>query len=148
MLVTISIIGVLAGVSIPIFSNMTTGSKQAAATDLVETLNRAVIKFSQNCWKISTAADAAATTDEFLVLRSLQYTFPAAQRKVGSPFYDARYNPSASSDSKELRIRWNGTTFELLKPGTSGTGLRYGDGSEYTSAYAFPSDYAPVAAAN
>jgi prepilin-type N-terminal cleavage/methylation domain-containing protein len=148
MLITISIMGVLAGVSIPIYSSLTSGSRQAAATDLVETLNRAVTKYSQNCWKIPTAADAAATTDEFLVLRSLQYTFPSSQMKVGSPYYDARYNPSASSDTKELRIRWNGATFELLKPGTAGTGLRYDDGSEYTAPYAFPTDYSPVAAAN
>jgi prepilin-type N-terminal cleavage/methylation domain-containing protein len=147
MLVTIAVMGVIVGVSIPIYSNLTEGSRETAATDLTETLNRAVIKFSQNCWRISTPADAAATTDEFLVLRSLQYTFPAAQMRIGAPYYDARYNPTASSNSQDIRLRWNGTSFELLKPGTAGTGLRYNGAADYTSApYAFPSDYAPVAA--
>ena len=143
LMVTLSIMGVLAAVAIPVYSNITKSSKEKLAVDHMESLNRAVAKFSQNCWKLPTPANNAATTDEFLVLRSLQYKFPVSNLKVGSPYFDPRYNPSTSSSTNDLRIRWNGTSFELLTTGTAGTGLRYSGGSEYTTPYSFPNGYQP-----
>ncbi len=143
-LVTVAIIGILAGIAIPIYSNIREGSEQEVAGDRVEALNHAVAKYTQECWKIPTAADAAVTTDEYAVLRSLQYRFPSTNLKPGSPFFDPKYNPKASSSTADLRIRWNGKSFELLTRGISGTGLKYEGGKDMAStSYTFPAGYKP-----
>ena len=147
LIVTIGILGVLAGVAISSYSNVNAASAKAIAGDHVEALNRAVTNFSQACWKFPTAPDHASTTDEVTVLRSLQYKFPSTNMIPGSPFFDQRYDPPASSDSKHLRIRWNGKGFELLEPGDSGTGLRYRGAADYKSVpYSFPGGYKPEGA--
>jgi prepilin-type N-terminal cleavage/methylation domain-containing protein len=148
LIVTIGIIGVLTGIAIPIYSNVRNASEEGVATDHVESLNSAVAKYTQECWKIPTAADASGTTDEYLVLRSLQYRFPATSPHPGSPFFNPNYDPRTSSNPTELRIRWNGKNFELLKHGQSGTGLKYDNGNDVRSnPYSFPSGYKPEGAA-
>jgi prepilin-type N-terminal cleavage/methylation domain-containing protein len=147
LIVTIGIIGLLSAIAIPIYQNVRYASEEAVATDLVESLNHAVTKYSQECWKIPTLADASATTDEYAVLRSLQYRFPSASLKPGSPFFNPTYDPKTSSNTSELRIRWNGKSFELLKHGQSGTGLKYDNGNDVKNTpYNFPSDYKPEGA--
>ncbi len=143
LIITLAIMGLLAAVAIPVYSNVTKSSGETIATDHVESLNRAVAKFSQNCWRLPSPADNSVTTDEFVVLRSIQYRFPISNPKVGSPYFDPRYNPTASSSTNDLRIRWNGTGFELLKTGTAGSGLRYNGGNEYTTPSSFPNGYQP-----
>src|SRR5437868_1742895 len=73
LVVTIGIVGVLTSIAIPIYSNVRSASEEGVAVDHVESLNTAVAKFSQECWKIPTAASPDVTDDEYLVLRSLQY---------------------------------------------------------------------------
>jgi len=144
LLVTIGIIGVLTAVAIPVYSGLHGASESAAAGDHVEALNRAAANFSHVCWKIPTAANTSSTADEFAVLRSLQYKFPVSNLKLGSPFFDPRYDPPASSNTGHLRIRWNGRSFELLKLGQTGTGLRFTGRSDFkSSGYAFPDGYEP-----
>jgi prepilin-type N-terminal cleavage/methylation domain-containing protein len=147
LVVTIAVIGVIAAISIPVFGNLHDASERGIATDHVESLNRAVKEFSQECWTIPTPADPGSAADEMIVIRSLQYHFPASNMKAGSPFVDPRYSPGNTSDSKVLRIRWNGTSFELLPRGASGTGLRFNHGDDYSAApYSFPSGYKPAGA--
>ena len=145
LIVTIAVIGVIAAISIPVFGNLHDASERGIATDHVETLNRAVKEFSQECWTIPTAADPSSTDDEMTVIRSLQYRFPASNLKAGSPFFDPRYSPGHTSDATQLRIRWNGKSFELLNRGTAGTGLRFNHGDDYSAEpYSFPSGYKPA----
>ncbi len=147
LLVTVAIIGLLASIAIPVYSNIREASEKAVAGDQVEALNRAITTFAQNCWKLPTAPDAASTADELAVLRSLQYQFPSASLKPGSPYFDQTYDPPSSSNSLHLRIRWNGKSFELLEPGTSGTGLRYASGADYKKVpVSFPNGYKPEGA--
>ena len=147
LVATVAVIGVLTAMAIPIYSNVRSSSDQAVANDHVEALNRAVTNFSQTCWKLPTAADPSSTDDEYAVLRSIQYTFPAVEMKLGSPFFSPDYDPPVSSNSGHLRIRWNGRSFELLKFGESGTGLRFGTGADYKkTAYVFPYGYKPEGA--
>ena len=147
LVVTVAIMGVLAAIAIPIYSNVRDASEHALADDHVESLNRAVTTFSQNCWKLPTAAVASSNTDEIAVLRSLQYQFPASSLIPGSPFFDPTYNPPSSSNSSFLRIRWNGKSFELLDIGAAGTGLRFNSGADYKKTpYSFPSGYKPEGA--
>ena len=147
LIVTVAIIGLLASIAIPVYSNIREASEKAAAEDHVESLNRAVTTFVQNCWKLPTAPDAVSTADELAVLRSLQYQFPSASLKPGSPYFDQTYDPPSSSNSSHLRIRWNGKTFELLEPGSSGTGLRYASGTDYKKVpVSFPNGFKPEGA--
>ncbi len=147
LIVTIGVIGVLSAIAIPIYSGVRYASEEAVATDHVEALNHAVAKYSQECWKMPTLADASATTDEYAVLRSLQYRFPSANLKPGSPFFNPTYDPRTSSNASELRIRWNGKSFELLKHGQSGTGLKYDNGNDVrNNPYNFPAGYKPEGA--
>ena len=127
-----------------------TGRKTRKRRISSESLNRAVLNFNQANWDIPTAANNAATTDEFIVLRSLQYKWPtgAGPLKPGSPYFNAQYNPTTSSDTTKHRIRWNGRTFDLLRPGTRGIRARFlkpFDGSDRTVAeHIFPTGYKPA----
>jgi len=147
LVVTVAILGVLAAVAIPVYSNLHTASESAMARDHVEALNRAATTFSQNCWKLPTASDNSSTADEFAVLRSLQYQFPAGNLKPGSPFFDPSYDPPSASNSAFLRIRWNGKSFELIEAGAAGTGMRFNSGADHKKTpYSFPSGYKPEGA--
>jgi prepilin-type N-terminal cleavage/methylation domain-containing protein len=147
LVVTIGIVGVLTGIAIPIYSNVRSASEEGVAVDHVESLNTAVAKFSQECWKIPTTASPDVTDDEYLVLRSLQYRFPGTDSKPGSPFFNPNYNPGTSSNTSDLRIRWNGKNFELLKHGQPGKGLKYDNGNDVkNNPYSFPTGYKPEGA--
>lgn len=151
IVVTVAVIGIVASIAIPIYSNVTERSQIAVAEDHVELLNRALGNFSQACWKIPTAADNNATTDEFLVLRSLQYTFVQSASdpigKPGSPYFSPNYNPTASSSTEEYRIRWNGRNFEVIPPGQAGSGIHFKGADDIKRIpYSFPSGYKPEGA--
>jgi prepilin-type N-terminal cleavage/methylation domain-containing protein len=147
LIVTIGIVGVLTGIAIPIYSNVRNASEEGVATDHVEALNAAVTKYSQECWKFPTAAYPDGTTDEYAVLRSLQYRFPAPNLRPGSPFFNPNYNPGTSSNTADLRIRWNGKNFDLLKRGQPGIGLKYDSGNDVkANPYSFPTGYKPEGA--
>ena len=146
ILTVMGIVGVLTAIAIPAYSGLTGKVQDVEATDFVESLNRAVLSFGQGNWDIPTVANNAATTDEFLVLRSIQYKWPAISLKPGSPYFSPKYNPAASSSSTVHRIRWNGRTFDLIKPGTTGSGLlKTFTGVDYTAAdCVFPANYKPA----
>jgi prepilin-type N-terminal cleavage/methylation domain-containing protein len=144
IVVTVAIIGVLASIAIPVYSGVTERSRRAVAVDHLESMNRAVANFAHTCWKLPTAAVDGDTADEFLALRSLQWQFPASALKPGSPYFDPKYDPAASSSTTEYRIRWNGRGFELLDKGQAGTGLRFNAGKDFKATpYSFPSGYKP-----
>ena len=147
LLVTVGVIAVLAGIAIPAYSGITGTAKNVETDDFAESLNRAVGNFNQANWEIPTPADPDATTDEFLVLRSLQFkNWPAGSFKPGAPYFSAKYDPGISSDSDSHRLRWNGRSFEVLRPGTAGKGfLKTFEGKDYKAAdYVFPSGYSPA----
>ena len=146
VMVVVAIIGILAAVALPGFGNSERAARDAQALDHLESLNRAVKSYSQNCSAMTVAALPDDTTDEFLVLRSLQFKWPASSLRVGSPYFTDMYNPTASTDSTQHRIRWNGKNFETIFPGTSGKGLlKPFDGSDFTYAsHVFDSAFKPV----
>lgn len=151
LIVTVAVLGVMAGIAISSFGNVNLASRNAQAQNITEKLNRALKEFGQSNWNITTASNAGSTTDEFKVLRSLQWK-PASTANntrivVGAPFVSPVWNPSGSSSSTEFRVRWNGFEFDLLPPGTAGTGLKLTfDGTDHTTPYAFPNDYKPEGA--
>ncbi len=145
ILVVVSVIGVMAAISIPAYQGVMRATKNTESEDFVESLNRAVRSFSLGNWDLPVVPDNAATTDEYAALRSLQFRWPASSLKPGSPYFSPKYNPQASNSTGEYRLRWNGRTFEVLRPGTVGSGLlKTFAGADYTAAdYVFPNGYKP-----
>ena len=148
ILTVIAIIGVLAAVAIPAYTGVTSKVQDVEAGDFVESLNRAVLRFGQANWDMPTPADNSATADEATVLLSLQYKWSGKQAgrelRLGSPYFTQKYKPATSSTSTTHRIRWNGRTFEWLKPGTSGSGLlKTFDGKDQKDCV-FPGGFLPA----
>lgn len=148
MMVTIAVVGILAALAVAGFSDVFESSSLTHAQRLNAQLNNAVKTHAQTNWEFPTAKDDSATTDEFLVLRSLQYKPAASSGRFdpNAPYFSPKWNPPASSDTTHYRVRWNGVNFRLLPPGTAGTGLKLSlDGSDYTAAdFSFPANYVPV----
>ncbi|MCE2694239.1 MAG: hypothetical protein LW645_08235 [Verrucomicrobiaceae bacterium] len=124
LVIVISIMGVLSGVTVGAFHQFLDGSKDALATARLEMLNQALHSFAQyNKELVYTRQDRAAE-DERTVLRVLQYRGPTEDKAaIGSPYLDPMYNPLTSSADTTYRLRWTGRLYELLKPQTPGTGL-------------------------
>jgi prepilin-type N-terminal cleavage/methylation domain-containing protein len=144
MLVVIIVISILTGAALSAYKGMTRGTQLGVAQRKVDQLNGAVAKYSQVSWVFDVAADDASGDDELLVLRSLQWRDPI-DPVHGSPFYNANWAPAASSDEDTFRIRWNGQGYDLIEPGTAGTGLlvRF-DGVDMSQTIDFGDSFAPV----
>jgi hypothetical protein len=103
------------------FSNVKTASSDIIANEMVEVVNLGTKKFNQIAYKITTASDRDAATDEAAILVLLQtrdITIP------GSPFVRPNWSPVASDSEEDYRIEWLGRAFVLLKPGEPGHGLK------------------------
>lgn len=143
LVITISILGVLAGVVIISMQGAFGASKEALATSRVEMLNSALHTWSTANREMTFLRRDDSTSDELIVLRDLQYRNPnEALASIGSPYVPPEYNPDNSSSDQDFRIRWNGRCFELLRPGETGTGLlMVFDGSDFTEPFPFPENY-------
>jgi len=144
VIVTVAITGILSYVAIASFGKARQGSEGSIAREVVETLNLGLKKFAQINYQISLAGDDAASTDEFLVLRSLQWRDPL-DPSPGSPYVRPDISPVASSNTKDYRIRWNGRVFTLVTPGSAGSGMKVDfQATDYAAPYTFPSGYTPI----
>jgi len=146
LLTTIAVIGTLSGVSIQSYSGLQKSARESVARDTLAILNRAVLHFSQTNWDLVLDPVNNATSDELAVLRTLQWRNPiAGQATPGSPYLPINFCDTMSSSDKDFRLAWNGRAFELLEPGTPGSGLLTGATSAASAGvYAFPSDYQPI----
>lgn len=143
LVVTISIMGVLAGMAVGSFNQFLGGAKDALAEARQEMLNQALHRFGQQNYEMLFNPMVNSTADEMVILRTLQYRDPDIDRaKIGSPYMDPRYNPLASSSTAHYRLRWTGRMYELLKPGQAGTGLLMNfEGTDFTTAFVFPPNF-------
>lgn len=143
LVVAISIMGVLAGISVRSFNQFLGGTRDAVAAERQEMMNQALHRFAQQNYEMLFNAMENSAADEMVILRTLQYRDTNADRaKIGSPYVDPRYNPVSSSDSDKYRLRWTGRMYELLKPGQTGTGLLMNfEGTDFTTAFAFPPNF-------
>lgn len=122
MLVAITIIGILGSVAVINYGDTFRKSKRVICIDFVEQLNNALKEFEQTAWQLEIAADNSVVTEEDQILALLQTKDVTV---FGSPHFREDWSPSASSDNQTYRIRWNGATFELMEPGTDGTGYLF-----------------------
>lgn len=121
LVVTVAIIGILAFMLIPKLAGLVSGTERGAATRNLDYLNGAVTAFNQAAWELNLAA-AADISDERSIYNSLRYRDSTAP-VPGSPFLSDRIALVESSSTNTYRARWTGRRFELLMPGTGGTGL-------------------------
>lgn len=143
MVVTISVLGIVATIALISLNGMFEASVETVARERLETLNSALHKFSTSNYDLTFTAQPASGADELYVLRSLQYRNPnPLLAKVGSPYVPQFYNPTVSSDSNDHRMRWTGKLYELLRPGQAGTGLKIAfDNSDMSGDFEFPPNF-------
>lgn len=137
---SIAIIGVLAGICIAGMTGVLKGSKAALAEEKLEMLNQGLNAYAYSNMELTFNVMTTSSSDEFAVLRFLQYRDPDPDRAtVGAPYVRPDYNPVTSSSTDDYRIMWKGSRFVLLRPGTTGTGMKVVfDGSDYTVPFVFP----------
>lgn len=143
LVIVISILGVLATIAVSTFPSLLESSKVVVASERVESLNRALHTFAQQNYEMVFNRMDTSGADEMVVLRTIQYRNTDIDRaKIGSPYFDPRYNPILSSNATDYRIRWFGRGYELLRPGASGTGIKMNsDGTDFTTAFVFPPNF-------
>lgn len=141
MVVTISIIGVIAAIIVVSMSDMVGGGKTVLARQRMEMLNDGLNRMSMCGRQIATTPQLTSVQDENLVVMTLQMR---DESLAGSPYVVPTYLPKGSSDGTTYRLRFTGHRFELLLPGQAGTGLKVEfDGSDMGPARIFPSNFRP-----
>jgi prepilin-type N-terminal cleavage/methylation domain-containing protein len=143
LVIVLSILGVLATISMNSYSHLLSGSKDAVAAERLEMLNRALHTFAQQNYEMIFSRMDGGGADEMVILRTLQYRNPDIDRAtLGSPYMDPRYNPTISTKSDDYRMRWTGRSYELLKPGRSGSGILMNfEGTDFTTSFVFPPNF-------
>jgi len=124
LLTSIAVIGILAAIAIHSYRGIQDSARETVARDNLALLNRAVLHYSQVAQDITDTAVSGSATDEGAIvarLKTRDATIP------GSPYLERNFRDTPSSSSDDYRIQWNGHAFELLRPGTTGTGLRASD---------------------
>ena len=146
LMTAIAVLAILSGLALQSYSGVRESAQEGAARDTVAILNRALLHFNQANWDIVLTAVPGSTSDELAVLRTLKWRDPVPARATpGSPYLPAGLSETVSSSQDDFRIRWNGNTFELLKPGISGSGLKTGSATpDAASTSTFPVDYQPL----
>ena len=143
MVVTISVMGVLAGIAISQISDAMKSAKVAAATQKLEMLNQALHAYASAVKSLTNGdmAVRADSNDEMQVLLTLGYRDPN-NPVPGSPFVDEHYRPKTSSNADDYRLQWAGGLFRLLLPGQTGAGLKVPfDGSDMGDPFHYPPNF-------
>jgi len=134
----------LAAIAIQSYQGIQASARETVARDNLALLNRGLLHFSQTNWDIVLSRVDSSANDELAILHTLQWRDPTGGTP-GSPYIPINFSDTVSTSTDDYRIQWNGSAFELLLPGTVGTGLLTGESSPGTSTpYAFPDDYAPL----
>ena len=150
VITAVATMGIMAAIGISAFGKISDRSRDTVAANLVDTLNKATRNFSHANWDLRFNAVAASAGDEMMVLRSLQWREPdgsANQKEIfyKGPYMRADWNPATSTDTKDWRIQWTGSSWSLLKPGTAGAGLKVNfDATDLGAPYVFPNNFTPV----
>ncbi|MBE2204257.1 MAG: prepilin-type N-terminal cleavage/methylation domain-containing protein [Chthoniobacterales bacterium] len=121
LLVVIAVLAIIAGIGIPAIIGVFSSSNQEVARRNLNVLNGAVLNFNQSNWELVLAA-ASGSDDEQKIFDSLRYR-AATNPTPGSPYLPENAAFVATSGTNTYRARWNGRMFEIVVPGTNGTGL-------------------------
>jgi len=143
IVMTISILGILATIVVVELGGNYEIARTTLARERVEQLNNALNSWAMARTEMIFNRLDGSTADEMKVLRDLQYRNPDEDKAdINSPYMPPEYNPKTSSSESDYRIRWNGRRYELLMPGTIGSGLKMVfDASDITEPFTFPLNY-------
>jgi len=119
ILIVLGVLAVIISIMIPSITGVVPASRATAAEANLEHLNQAVLKFNHASADLTNAA-ASDSTDELAIFAALQTRDATV---LGSPFLGSNFSPNTSSSETTYRAAWNGRMFELVAPGSSGTGL-------------------------
>jgi len=121
LLVTITVITVLATLVLPQLIGFSRPAERVAAGEAMERINRAINLYEQSGEAIEIEA-GAGTEDELDVLELLQ----ARREDVpGSPLLDPALVYPATTEEGRPRGVWDGQYFQLLEEGQAGEGLDF-----------------------
>ncbi len=115
ILVVISVIAILAALASVAYSGIVQSAREETATANLSRLNRAVMSYSHAVSELTNAIGEEA--EVFSLLQTRDEGVP------GTPFLEAHFSAVESNDASIYRGKWNGYTFELLKPGNTETGV-------------------------
>lgn len=149
VMTTVAVLGILSALAVPAYQNILGSAGSTVASNLVETLNGATKKFSHSQWDLAYTPKPTQATDELYVLRTLQWKDPETSGELNpkGPFMTPNWSPATSSSDKDFRAEWTGTSWHLLEPGESGTGLKLAlDASDVGTGYSFPANFKPAGA--
>jgi type II secretory pathway pseudopilin PulG len=119
LLVTIAVLAIVAGISIPSIVGVVSNSNYETAKRNLNVLNGGVVAFNDANWELVLAAGSGSEQKIFDSLRYRAATNPAA----GSPYLPDTATFVASSDTNTFRAIWNGRMFGIVVPGSNGSGL-------------------------
>ena len=146
MIVTIAILGTLAGIVMISMTGSFEAAKETLAIQRMEMLNEGLHKWATAVNKeLTFNRRDDSVGDEGFVLYRLKYRNPDPDKAdLNSPYMPPEYNPPTSFDEDDYRFRWNGRQYELLRPGESGSGLKMMfDGSDITAPTQYPPNFNP-----
>lgn len=121
VLVVIGFLAIVAAISIPNILGVVLNSKYETAKRNLNYLNGAVIGFNQANWEL-VLATSGGSDDEQKIFDSLRYR-EAVNPAAGSPYLPSTATFVESSSTNDYRGKWNGRMFEIVIPGSNGTGL-------------------------
>lgn len=113
--------GILAVIGIPLITGVLPSASRETAERNLNWLNGAVVQFNQANWEL-VLAPASDASDEQAIYNSLRFRDPLAPTP-GSPFLPSHAVFNTSSASNAYRAVWNGRMFQLVGPGSAGTGI-------------------------
>jgi len=145
VIMVLAFLGIMAFISILVIQNVVPASKETTATANLNELNSAIHRFNQSEWELVLTRADGSSEDELAIFRSLQYRHPT-RPAPGSPFLSENLAFFSSNDEETYRAIWNGRQFEMVGPGTSGTGLDLNRMVETSGSAQFDNDYTPVGA--
>jgi len=145
MLVVVAVVAVLAAIAIPLATRILPSMSASTAQRNLNYLNGAVLKFNESNWELYLAPDAGSA-DEESIFNTLRYRAPT-NAAPGSPYLGNNAFFTASSGTETYRAQWNGRMFDIIYPGSNGTGLDLMKvvGNPATNT-ALPTNFTPVGA--
>jgi type II secretory pathway pseudopilin PulG len=121
VLIVIGFLAIVAAISIPNMLGVFSSSRYETARRNLNYLNGAVIGFNQANWEL-VLATSGGSDDEQKIFDSLRYR-EAVNPAAGSPYLPPTATFVESSSTNDYRGKWNGRMFEIVVPGSNGTGL-------------------------
>lgn len=125
MVITISILGILATIAIISMNGAFQASKDALAVEKMEMLNAGIIRTMNSVGEPAFPARKESGEDEQVILMAMRHRRTDEDRAYpGSPFVNPRLEMKTSNSDADFRLRWTGLRYELLRPGDTGVGLK------------------------